>query len=164
MSTQARLPIDRRVTGKDKLKIFPKKKDLDDFIDYVKGIFGRGDGPKYDRYSWKEKFDYWGALWGMVMMCGTGFVMMYPVWVTNLIPYSYINLARILHSHEATIAISFITIWHIYNVHFAPHRTRGVWITGKISEKEMKEHHPVEYEEYMAKKGKQPTLESDLEL
>ena len=154
---------DRRVKGKDKLKIMLNLKDVTDIIAYLKHMFGRGEAPKYDRFSWKEKFDYWGALWGMVMMCGTGFVMMYPVWVTKLLPYSYINLSRILHSHEATIAISFIAIWHIYNVHFAPHRTRGVWITGKISEKEMKEHHPEEYDEYIATKEPEPTLESDLE-
>jgi formate dehydrogenase gamma subunit len=137
----------RKTTGKKLSKMLPRKKDIGDFFQYLKYIVGKGEKPQYDRFSWKEKFDYWGAFWGMCLMGITGVIMMRPLLATELLPYAWVNLSRILHSHEATIAISFITIWHLYNVHLSINRTRGVWLTGKISEEDMKDHHPLELKE-----------------
>ena len=147
--------FDSKFTWKEKLRMLPTKKDIRDFFQYLKYIFGMGKEPHYDRFSWKEKADYWGALWGMVLMGGTGLMMMFPVISTAIFDYSFINLSRILHSHESTIAISFIVIWHIYNVHFTPSRTKGVWLHGYITHEEMEEHHPHELE-YFEITGKKP--------
>lgn len=142
----------RKYSDKKMSKMLPAKKDIGDFFQYMKFIIGMGDAPKYDRFSWKEKFDYWGAFWGICLMGITGLIMMYPLFSTNLFPFAYVSLSRLMHSHESTIAVSFIVTWHLYNVHFAQDRTRGVWWTGKITEKDQKHHHPVEYEEMIANK------------
>ena len=62
----------------------------------------------------------------------------------------------------AVIATLAIVVWHFYNVHFNPSRFPGtlLWWHGKISLKEMKEEHPIEYERMMreraAEENKQP--------
>ena len=35
--------------------------------------------PLYDRYTYKEKFEYWGLVVGNVIMVLTGFILFFPV-------------------------------------------------------------------------------------
>lgn len=138
---------DRTVTGSKKFKMVPTMDDIKDMLQYAKYLIGFGEAPKFGRFSFKEKFDYWGALWGIMLMGITGILMMFPLIATGIFPYAFVNLSRMMHSHEATIAISFIAIWHLYNVHVSPYRTKGVWLTGNILVEDLKHHHPIEYEE-----------------
>jgi formate dehydrogenase gamma subunit len=142
------------VINRSPKKILPRKQDFKDFVQHVKHLFGRAERPKYGRYSWKEKFDYWGAFWGMVLMGVTGIIMMYPNEVGTMIGVGWVEVAWIAHSEEAILATLAIFVWHMWNVHFNP-RTfpmNKVWITGKMSMKEMKEEHPKEYEEIILDK------------
>ncbi len=67
------LLIKRSVMLHPRLTILPTIQDIKDFFHVLKYYFGLEKGePKYGRYSWKEKFDYWGAFWGMCIMCITG--------------------------------------------------------------------------------------------
>ncbi|CAD7772590.1 Cytochrome B [Candidatus Methanoperedenaceae archaeon GB50] len=125
-------------------------KDLKDFWQLMKYYFGKAEFPKYARYSWKEKFDYWGALWGMVIMCVSGPVLLYPpFW--NALPLSFVHIMHIIHSDEALLATLAIVIWHWWNVHYNPDLfpMSKVWVTGLIPERQMKAEHPLEYEEIM---------------
>jgi hypothetical protein len=67
-----------------------------------------------------------------------------------------LDIAHEMHSDEALLATLAIVIWHFYNVHFNPERFPGtlMWWHGQISEHELKEEHPLEYEEMMAKRAK----------
>ena len=40
--------------------------------------------PKFDRYMYLEKFDYWAVFWGIVMMVGTGFIFWFPAFFASL--------------------------------------------------------------------------------
>jgi cytochrome b subunit of formate dehydrogenase len=132
-------------------KVLPTIKDAKDFWQVIMFYFGKAEEPKYGRYSWKEKFDYWGAFWGMVMLCVTGLVMMFPFKAMELIPYAYVHLATIIHTDEALLATLFIFIVHWWNVHYSPEvfPMSKAWITGDISEKQMQHEHTLEYEEIM---------------
>jgi formate dehydrogenase subunit gamma len=132
-------------------KVWPTLKDAKDFWQTILFYFGRAEHPKYGRYSWKEKFDYWGAFWGMVMLCVTGLVMMFPFVAMDYIPYAYVHLSTIIHTDEALLATLFIFIVHWWNVHYSPEvfPMSKAWLTGNLSEEQMKHEHPLEYEEVM---------------
>ncbi len=132
-------------------KILPNLKDAKDFWQTILFYFGKAEQPKYGRYSWKEKFDYWGAFWGMVMMGVTGLVMMFPFVAMKYVPYAYVQLSTIIHTDEALLAAMFIFIVHWWNVHYSPEvfPMSKAWLTGNLSEEQMKHEHPLEYEEAM---------------
>lgn len=131
--------------------LWPKLKDVKDFWQTIMFYFGRAQHPKYSRYSWKEKFDYWGAFWGMVMLCVTGPLLMYPFVAMKYMPYAYVHLAALIHTDEALLATLFIFIVHWWNVHYSPEvfPMANAWLTGNLSEEQMKHEHPLEYEEIM---------------
>lgn len=126
-------------------------KDVKDFVQLIKYYFGKAEYPKYGRYSWKEKFDYWGALWGMVIMCVTGPILMFPFFFMNYLPLSFVQIAKLVHSDESILAALAIIIWHWWNVHYNPDvfPMSKVWLTGLIEEDRMKHEHAYEYEEIM---------------
>ena len=85
-------------------KVWPTIKDAKDFWQTIFFYLGKAEAPRFGRYSWKEKFDYWGAFWGMVMLCVTGLIMLFPFIAMNFIPYAYVHLATIIHTDEALLA------------------------------------------------------------
>ena len=131
--------------------LWPNLKDVKDFWQTIMYYLGRAHHPKFSRYSWKEKFDYWGAFWGMVMLCVTGPIIMFPFISMKYMPYAYVHLAAIIHTDEALLATLFIFIVHWWNVHYSPEvfPMSNAWLTGNLSEKQMKHEHPLEYEEVM---------------
>jgi formate dehydrogenase gamma subunit len=129
------------------VSMIPRMKDFEDFWGYIKYHLGTENHPKYARFYWKQKFDYWGAFWGIVIMGVTGLILMFPFVFLKYIPYAWLELAIMIHSFEAMLATLAIFIWHFYNVHLNfefPLQT--AFITGKISEEMMKKEHQQEYE------------------
>ena len=71
------------------------------------------------------------------------------------VPPWFIQVCMIAHADEALLAALAIFIWHFYNVHLNPEHfpMNRTFLTGKISEAEMRAHHPLEYEEILAARG-----------
>ena len=141
------------------IKWFPTPKDFLDVTQnslYFLGL--RKEPPRFGRFSYYEKFDYWAVYWGCVIMCGTGITMWFDRWAAEVIPWFPYELSRIIHADEAILATLALFIWHFYNVHFRPGIFPGskVWVDGEISRELMMEDHPLEYEELLAEaKGKE---------
>lgn len=138
--------------------MLPKIKDVSDFIRAVLYNFGLvREAPRYDRYSFDEKFEYWSVVWGTIVMAATGVLLWNPVWTTQHLPYIYLLVARVIHSYEGLLAILAIIIWHSYHAHLRPDvfPMSRVWLDGLISEEEMKKHHPLEYERIMTRQHKE---------
>ena len=116
------------------------KKDITDFIDNIKFYLGRGERPKFAKYSYAEKFDYWGIYWGMVILGLPGLL----IWSGGLNAYG--GLAFIFHVKEALLAVLFLGVFHFYQVHFTPRQFPAdvTLFTGMVSEQEMDEDHPLE--------------------
>lgn len=134
------------------VKIIPTLKDIRDIFQETSYYLGlRKERPKIDRFSWKEKFDYWAIFWGMPVMVISGFILMYPVWVTKFLPGWIVPSALVAHSDEAMLAIIWIVLVHVFFNHFSP----GTFpmntsiFTGKLSKDRYRREHPLEYERLM---------------
>lgn len=139
-----------------KRAVIPTKKDFVDFYMHMKYIFGLSDEfPKMGRYTWFEKFDYMGAFWGMVIMIGSGIIMWKFDIALQYIPLGVLEAIWVMHGEEATLAIAFLVLIHMYNAHINPEVFPMTlrWIHGKVTRKEMEKYHPLELEEIEKKKG-----------
>lgn len=125
----------------------PTMKDVTDLLDHIVYCFGLSKkDAQFDRYSYKEKFDYWAVFWGIAIMVGSGLIMWFPHVSAQYMPRWVIDCAQVAHSDEAMLAITAVFIWHFYNVHFSPlvFPMSKVWLNGKFDRNEMKEFHPME--------------------
>jgi formate dehydrogenase subunit gamma len=143
-------------------KLIPKLQDGKDALQQIRYFLHLApEKPKYDKYSYVEKFDYWAVYWGMVIMIGSGAVLWFKDFFLKYFPLWATDIAKEMHSDEALLATLAIVIWHFYNVHFNPHSfpMNPTFLTGKISARQMMEEHALEYERILAEEaaGKKPT-------
>jgi cytochrome b subunit of formate dehydrogenase len=134
------------ITGPDSI-IF-NGRDLREFIQSVKWFFGMGARPNYGRYTYWEKFDYFAVAWGVAIIGSTGLVLWLPELFTYIVPGWAVNVATIIHSDEALLAVGFIFTIHFFNTHFRPDKfpMDPVIFSGRVSLEELKYDKPGEYE------------------
>ncbi len=125
------------------------KKDLEDFIGSMKWFLGLGPRPRYGRFTYWEKFDYFAVFWGVFIIGSTGLLLWFPEFFTRLLPGWSVNVATIVHSDEALLAVAFIFTVHFFNTHFRPDKfpMDPVIFTGRVPIEEFKADKPEEYEE-----------------
>ncbi len=139
------------------IELLPRLKDVKDFIQNIKYFLGlTKEKPKFGRFSYIEKFDYWAVYWGMVIMVGSGTILWFHNFFLGILPKFIIDIAKEAHSDEALLATLAIVIWHWYNAHFNPEvfPFNPTIFTGKISKERMMKEHPLEYEKIMKEKNK----------
>ncbi len=132
--------------------LVPRKVDLIEFGQTVKWFIGLGPRPNYGRWTYWEKFDYFAVFWGVAIIGASGLMLWFPEFFTSLgIPGEFINVATIIHSDEALLAVGFIFTVHFYNSHFRPDKfpMDTVIFTGKMPLEELKNERPREYELFM---------------
>ena len=125
------------------------RRDLREFIGSLKWFLRRGPRPAYGRWTYWEKFDYFAVFWGMAVIGTTGLMLWFPEVFTLVMPGWLINVATIIHSDEALLAVGFIFTVHFFNTHLRPEKFPMdlVIFTGRMSLEEFKEDKPAEYEE-----------------
>ncbi|MGD8697970.1 MAG: cytochrome c3 family protein [Gemmatimonadales bacterium] len=123
--------------------------DVKEFVASIKWFFGRGQRPKYGRYTYWEKFDYFAVFWGMFVIGSTGLLLWFPEFFTLILPGWTVNVATIIHSDEALLAVAFIFTVHFFNTHFRPDKfpMDPVIFTGRVPVEELKHDKPREYEQ-----------------
>ena len=136
------------------------RRDLEEFWGSVKWFFGRGDRPRYGRYAYWEKFDYFAVFWGMVVIGSTGLLLWFPELFTRVLPGWTVNVSTIIHSDEALLAVGFIFTVHFFNTHFRLDKfpMDPVIFTGQVPLEELKRDKPREYEELVASGRLEDTL------
>ena len=112
---------------------------------------------KMGRFNFREKLEYLGLIWGTIVMTVTGFILWFKTeWLLYFPMWTY-DVARAIHFYEAILATLTIIVWHFYSVVFNPdiYPMNWAWITGNLTEHEMKEEHGLELERLKAgEKGK----------
>jgi len=128
--------------------IVPRWRDFTDLWQHFQFFLGRAPRPKFDRYTYWEKFDYLAVFWGMAIIGGSGLVIWFPTFFAQFLPGLVINLAYLAHSDEAMLAFGFLIVVHLFNTHLRPERfpMDKVMFTGKISAEEWARDHALEWE------------------
>ncbi len=141
-----RTPFTSILKGENSL-VF-NKNDLTEFVQTMKWFVGKGPRPQYGRWTYWEKFDYWAVFWGVAVIGSSGLILWFPEFFTMLgMPGWFINIATIVHSDEALLAVGFIFTYHFFNTHFRPDKfpMDTVIFTGKVHIEELKEDRPRQY-------------------
>jgi thiosulfate reductase cytochrome b subunit len=134
------------LTGPDTM--LPTRRDLRELIGSLRWFLGRGPRPRYGRWTYWEKFDYFAVFWGIFVIGSTGLMLWFPELFTHVFPGWLINVATIIHSDEALLAVGFIFTVHFFNTHLRPEKFPMdiVIFTGRMPLDEFREDKPEEYE------------------
>jgi cytochrome b subunit of formate dehydrogenase len=143
--------VRRLFKAPDPMKLFwgpdslvPQPKDIVDFIHQTRWYFGKGPRPRFGRWSYMEKFDYFAVFWGVAIIGGSGLLLWFPEFFSRFLPGWLFNVATIVHSDEALLASGFIFTIHFFHVHFRPEKfpLDAVMFTGRATRAYMEEEHP----------------------
>jgi len=137
-----------RRAHEDFLRVLPRGRDLRDVGQALRAYVGSAAGPRFGHFSTVEKVQYWAVAGGCLMMILTGLAMWFHDQVLLSIPKFWLDVARIMHGRGAVLGFLAIIVWHLYQVHLRPgvFPMSMVWLTGKISEEQMRTDHPLEFE------------------
>ncbi len=144
----------------------PTLKDVRDVVTTLRYSFGfAANPPQFGRFDYRQKFEYWGLIFGSMIIIITGFILAFPLAFTRVFPGQVVAAAVEFHGYEATLAVLTILIWHFYDVILKPSifPADTSIFTGKISRKRIEEEHPLEYAELIDAKANEETGESSSE-
>ena len=124
------------------------RKDLQDLVGNIRWFLGKGPRPNYGRWTYWEKFDYFAVFWGIAVIGFTGLMLWFSEFFTRFVPGWFLNVATIIHSDEALLAVGFIFTVHFFNTHLRPEKFPMdiVVFTGRMPLEEFKRDKPAEYE------------------
>ena len=143
---------ERKMTFKDFIfgpdSLMFNKQDIKDFIGTVKWFLWLGERPKYGRWTYWEKFDYFAVFWGVAVIGFSGLILWFPEAFTKIFPGWLINVSQIIHSDEALLAVVFIFTIHFFNTHLRPEAfpMDTVIFTGHVELEDYKTERPKEWE------------------
>jgi cytochrome b subunit of formate dehydrogenase len=158
----------QKLFGPDSL--CPRWKDIQDIIGTIRWFLNKGPRPRYDRWTYWEKFDFLAVFWGMFAIGFSGLMLWFPEAFTIFLPGWMLNIATIVHSDEALLASGFIFTVHFFNTHFRPSKfpIDTVIFTGKIPKYELVEERTEQYHRLLTQKRletyreKYPSVWTDL--
>ncbi|MBT3217214.1 MAG: hypothetical protein HOD97_02670 [Candidatus Marinimicrobia bacterium] len=129
--------------------LVPNWQDFLDFFNHIAYFIGaKKYPPKFGRWTYWEKFDYFAVFWGMGIIGASGLTLWFPEIFTKIMPGWLINAAHIIHSEEALLATGFIFTVHFFNTHMRPGAfpMDEVIFTGRMTEELFKEERSLEFE------------------
>ncbi len=132
--------------------LVPNLQDLRDIARMYRWFVGKTPRPKFDRWTYWQKFDYWAPFWGATAIGLSGVMMFNPVFTSQYLPGWVFNIATIVHAEEALLATVFLFTVHFFNVHFRPEKfpLSTTIFTGAVPLEEFKYEHTQEYDRLVA--------------
>jgi cytochrome b subunit of formate dehydrogenase len=131
------------------LDLLPRPSDVTGAFAAVTYNLGlRRERPRFGRFGYVEKAEYWALVWGTVVMAVTGVILWFEDASIGLVTKLGWDISRTVHFYEAWLATLAILVWHLYFVIFNPeaYPMNMAWLTGTLSEEEMAAEHPLELE------------------
>jgi len=128
--------------------LVPQPQDLIDIYRQFRWFFWLGPKPRFGRYTYWEKFDYWAVFWGMAIIGVSGYMMWFAAFFARFVPGYMFNVALLVHGEEALLAIWFIFMIHFFNTHLRPEKfpMDPVIFTGRESGEDLRHERPAEYQ------------------
>ncbi|MHC4742167.1 MAG: formate dehydrogenase subunit gamma [Planctomycetota bacterium] len=126
------------------LPMVPKPSDLGDIITHVKYVcFLSPKKPNFGRFSWKEKLEYIGLIWGTILLGVTGILLWGESLFTQALPGWLLNICYIAHTYESLLAVAHIALVHIPGAIGRPGVSpfSSMILDGSISPKMLAEEH-----------------------
>ena len=107
-----------------------------------------GEKPKFGRFNYAEKAEYWALVWGTALMAVTGVMMWANVSTGNLLARWWVDVATAVHFYEAILATLAIVVWHFYQVFFDPdvYPMNWAWWDGKMPVEQYRHEHGLDTE------------------
>jgi cytochrome b subunit of formate dehydrogenase len=139
--------------------LFPTWKDVTDALGTMLYYTGfRKQKPRYARFNYAEKAEYWALVWGTALMAVTGIMLWAKVPVGNLLARWWIDAATAVHFYEAILATLAILVWHFYQVFFDPdvYPMNWAWRDGSMSAEHYRHEHELDTET-LAEAGPDPS-------
>lgn len=126
----------------------PSIKDVKDIWHNFLYFLGKGSRPFFDHFTYFEKFDYLAVFWGVPIIGLSGLVLWFPAFFSSFLPGIAINIAHIMHSDEALLAVGFIYVVHLFNTHLRADKfpLNKVIFTGKETAEEIQHERPAEWQ------------------
>jgi cytochrome b subunit of formate dehydrogenase len=127
----------------------PRPKDAFDALGTMRYYLGLShEKPKFGRFNYAEKAEYWALVWGTALMGVTGVMLWARVWVGNLLARWWIDAATAVHFYEAILATLAIVVWHFYQVFFDPdvYPMNWAWWDGKMPVEHYRKEHGLDTE------------------
>lgn len=100
----------------------PQPRDLSEMVQHFKYFVGQAPRPRFEHFTYWEKFDYWAVFWGMFVIGGSGLMLWFPEFFSQFLPGWVFNVAMVVHGEEALLAVGFIFTVHFFNGHIRPEK------------------------------------------
>jgi formate dehydrogenase gamma subunit len=127
--------------------MLPGLKDARDAAANARHLAGLGGvKPKFARFGYAEKMEYWAVVWGTIIMGATGLMIWMKMEVTRFLPRWAVDVATTIHYYEAILACLAILVWHFYHVIFDPdvYPLNRAVLDGRVSREWLEEEHPLD--------------------
>lgn len=136
------------VEGRRMLRdISPLRYDARDIWNNLRYHLGLSSSkPRFGRFTYGEKIEYWALVWGTAVMAVTGIMLWAKVTVGNHLPRWWLDVATAVHFYEAVLASLAILAWHFYQVFFDPdvYPMNWAWWDGKVPLEHYRAEHPLD--------------------
>jgi len=135
---------------------FTKKDIIDIFVAFRYYLSKNAPAPKFGRFGYIEKLEYWAVVWGTVVMGATGAFLWFNNTFLPIIGMQGMYISTAIHWYEAILATLAIIVWHFYSIFLNPDvfPMNKAWFTGYITEEQMKHEHPLELKEINSNNNK----------
>ena len=122
----------------------PGRRDVHDFLGMLKWFIGLGNKPRFERWAYWEKFDYWLVYAGLALFGVSGLMLWFPNFFCLVLPGTVLNIAKVVHSEIAVAAAGFVFMIHVFNTHLRPEKfpLDVSWFTGVVSEDHLRRSRP----------------------
>ncbi|MEK7775495.1 MAG: cytochrome c3 family protein [Candidatus Zixiibacteriota bacterium] len=125
--------------------MWPRKLDLIQFWQMIRFNLDRTEErPRFGRFSYVEKAEYWALVWGTIVMFITGVFLWWDNIAVEWFPKGFLDVMLVVHFYEAVLASLAILIWHMYSTIFSPgvYPMNPAWFTGKVPKDVYHHEHP----------------------